>query len=280
VCCYELLVRRTNCVYVGRAFLVDDGLVKAEVRDGADWHHGPAPAVDALGPETRRALEEAWLKDALFEHASVATFARFAMQLLAVGAPARLLHDTLAAGNDEIRHAELCFALASAYAGRPLAPAAFPLPAELPVDRDLADIVAETIVEGCIGETLAATQAEAQLAITTDPSVRESLLSTVEDETRHAELAWRVVAWAVRSGGERVRRIAERTFAGFDPPPAPAIDLSEVDRAAFAAHGRLEPDEARRVALLAISEVVRPCAAALLGREVMAHFAPEAPYAA
>ncbi len=275
-CCYDLLVHKTECVYVGRAFLVDEGLVKAVVRDGGGWHFGASPDVASLSDATRRALEEAWLKDALFEHASVATFARFAVQLLGVGAPSRLLHATLSAGKDEIRHAELCFSLASAYAGRALEPDAFPLDDRLPIQRDLADIVSETIVEGCIGETLAALQAEAQLAVTTDPVVRESLIATVDDETRHAELAWQVVAWALAEGGERIRRVAERAFSSFDPPRAPNIDLRGVDRAAFRAHGRLEPDEARRVALEALTAVVRPCAAALLGRDVMPHLAAAA----
>ena len=270
-CCYDLLVRQFECVYVGRAFLVDDVLVRSTVRAGGGWQYGPAPDVAALSRATRDALAEAWLKDAAFEHASVATFARFALQLLTAGAPAELLHATMAAGNDEIRHAELCFTLASAYAGEPLEPDAFPLGDSVPLQRELTEIVAETIVEGCIGETLAALQAQAQLAITTDPAVLESLRATVEDETRHAELAWRVTAWALAVGGPTVRRVAERAFAEFEPPKAPAIELDGVDLDAFAAHGRLTPDVARAVALEAIALVVRPCAAALLERDVMPH---------
>jgi hypothetical protein len=275
-CCYDVVLDLGRCTYVGRAFLVDDELLKSTVRDGSGWRHGPEPDVSALSAATRRALSEAWVKDGLFEHASVATFARFAIQLLAVGAPARLLHETLAAGRDEIRHAELCFGLASAYAGRPLEAGEFPVSDPLPLDRALTDIVAETIVEGCIGETLAAMQAEAQLACTTDPAVAESLRSTLEDETRHAELAWRVVAWAIRTGGEDVRRVAERAFSSFVPPRAPRIDLEGVDLMAFAAHGRLTPAAARRAAFDALERVVRPCAAALLGRDVMSHFAAAA----
>jgi hypothetical protein len=270
-CCYDLIVRETECAYVGRAFLVDDGLVRSSVREGQGWLWGPMPDLAVLSPRTREALTEAWLKDGAFEHASVATFSRFALQLLAVGAPAELLHATLAAGNDEVRHAELCFTLASAYAGKPLEPDAFPIGDTLPIQRDLCDIVAETIVEGCIGETLAAMQAQAQLAVTTDQAVLESLRSTVEDETRHAELAWRVVAWAISVGGPAVRLIAERAFAGFEPPKAPVIDLQGVDLDAFAAHGRLTPEHARAVALEALALVVRPCAAALLERDVMSH---------
>lgn len=267
-CCYDMLATTSRC-YVGRAFLVEDGFLKSTVRQGGDWSYGPSPSVSNLDQKTRQALAEAWAKDGLFEHASVATFARFAIQLLSVGAPARLLHETLAAGRDEIRHAELCFALASAYAGQPLEADCFPIGDQLKVDRTLPEIVTETVVEGCIGETLAAMQAAAQLELASDPAVVAALASTIEDESRHAELAWRVVAWAVRSGGPEVRAAAARAFAGFRPPSPPHIDLEDVSLESFAAHGRLTPEHARAVALDALDRVVRPCAAALLERHVM-----------
>ena len=272
-CCYDLLVTYPFCGYVGRAFLVEGDMIKARVRKGAGWTLPLAPQIDHLSAATRRALADAWVKDGLFEHASVATFSRFAIQLMSVGAPARLLHETLAAGRDEVRHAELCFALASAYAGEPLEPDDFPVAGQLPIDRELTAIVAETVVEGCIGETLAAVQAQAQLAITTDPAVRAALEATVEDETRHAELAWKVVAWAVRRGGAPVRAVVERAFSEFRAPPAPTLDLGAVNLQHFAEHGRLTPEHARALALEALATVVRPCAAGLLEQDVFARTA-------
>jgi hypothetical protein len=188
---------------------------------------------------------------------------------MAVGAPSRLVSDTLAAGADEIRHAELCFALASAYHGSPLEPDDFPIGDTLALDRDLASIVEETVLEGCIGETLAATQAAEQLRSATDPAVVAALEATLEDETRHAELAWRVVAWAIARGGETVRARAMQAFARFRPPPVPAIDLEGVSREDFARHGRMSPEASRACALAAIERVVRPCAAALFERDVI-----------
>ncbi len=267
-CCYELTVRPGDFFecggYVGRAFLVEGDFVKAVARKGGGWTTGPSPSAKDLDDRTRRALADAWAIDGLFEHASVATFARFAIQLLALGAPSRLLHETLSAGRDEIRHAELCFALASAYAGEPLEPDEFPIGDQIPLQRSLEDMVTETVIEGCIGETLAAMQAAEQLALATDPAVVESLESTVEDETRHAELAWRVTAWAIETGGEKTWAAVARVFDGFRPPPTPKEDLEGVDLEAFAAHGRLTADQARRAALDALDNVVRPCARALL----------------
>jgi hypothetical protein len=105
------------------------------------------------------------------------------------------------------------------------------------------------------------------------------LLATVEGETRHAELAWRVVAWALRAGGAKVRRVAEQAFATFEPPRAPVITLEGVDLDAFAAHGRLTPDDARSIALEVLEALVRPCAAALLERDVMTHLRGRFPVA-
>ena len=54
-----------------------------------------------------------WLAAALAEHASVASFSKFALELLAVGAPASLLQRAHQAALDEIRHAQLSFDVVS-----------------------------------------------------------------------------------------------------------------------------------------------------------------------
>jgi hypothetical protein len=112
-------------------------------------------------------------------------------------------------------------------------------------------------------------QAAAQLELATDPAVVAALEATIEHESRHAELAWRVVAWAIQVGGLEVRAAAERAFSGFRPPRPPRIDMDDVNLDSFAAHGRLTPEHARAMALEALDRIVRPCAAALLERHVM-----------
>jgi hypothetical protein len=87
-----------------------------------------------LDPDTRAALACEWLDDARLEHASVASFARFVLELLALGAPAELVHFAQRALGDEIDHARRCFSLASRYAQEPLGPAA------LQVDGALAEL--------------------------------------------------------------------------------------------------------------------------------------------
>ena len=52
-------------------------------------------------------LAAEWSRDALAEHASIASFARFSLQLMAVGAPSALLADAQRAASDEARASAL-----------------------------------------------------------------------------------------------------------------------------------------------------------------------------
>ena len=283
-CCYEVEVQPFPC-YVGRTFFVDEGVVKADLRPGRSWRAGRGmgqspgshdgspggapsstltPDVATMPAATRRALAEAWARDGLFEHASVASFSRFAMQLLALGAPADLVRDTHAAAIDEVRHAELCLDLASAYFGESVEPAALPVPGPLAIVPDLAAIAAEVVMEGCIGETVATVQALDALAAATDPAVREVLEVTIADETRHADLAWRFVAWAIDQGGDAVREAVLRAFAGFRPPEARVETFAGVDLALYAEHGRQQAVEGRRIAETVMAEIVQPAMCVLL----------------
>src|SRR5271170_8127653 len=72
---------------------------------------------------------------------------------------------------------------------------------------DVKSVVATTFAEGCIGETVAALEATEALAEGEgrDPALAAVLTMIAEDEARHAELAWRSVAWMVRSFGAAAR---------------------------------------------------------------------------
>jgi hypothetical protein len=150
--------------------------------------------------------DERWARDALAEHASIASFARAAIELMAVGAPLDLLADVARAMADEVEHARLC----SELAGHPIAFG--PLPTAAPRDPDLARLAVDTFVEGCVGETTAALAAAREASASTDPEVARVLRKIADDEARHAALAWRTLAWAIATGGEPVRA-AVRTAA-------------------------------------------------------------------
>jgi hypothetical protein len=188
---------------IGRPFLVADRARLAPVTTRSDWAASP----DALRPvpaATRALLADAWLAIARMEHASVGAFARFALQLLALGAPPHLVTGAQQAMADETEHARIAFGLASAYAGKPLGPG--PLAIDACLDAtSLLEVLDMVFEEGCVGETVAAIEAREAREHATDPVVCGVLAKIAADETRHAQLAWRTVAWALDAGGPEVR---------------------------------------------------------------------------
>jgi hypothetical protein len=258
-CCYQVDGQVLLCG--GRPFVVDGAPRVADLAARSDWLAAmPAPA-DALDPEARRVVADRWARTGLDEHASIASFARFALDLLAVGAPADLLRAAQQAMGDEVRHAELCFALASAYAGQPVGPGPLAIAGEAPERADLALIVAAAVREGCVGETVAAYEAARARDEATDPAVRAALDEIARDEAEHAALAYRFVAWALRRGDASVRDAVREAFAGALAPGATPAAPSGPD---LRAHGLLDGAARHALALRCKAEVVAPASRALL----------------
>jgi hypothetical protein len=275
-CCYQTTA--ALCTGGGRPYLVEErAVVAAPIAGGEDrgWRAGDCPDVSALTTAERAALAEAWTANGLLEHASVASFARVSLSLLAAGAPADLLARTQEAALDEILHARLCFALASAYRGETVSPGPFPVAGAVSVATTLAAVAASAVEEGCVGETVAAIVAAEQLARATDPAVRAALSRIAADEARHAELAWATVAWAVRTGGAEVREAVRQAILGVlgrVPVPAPSERPAGERVASMEAHGCLDAATVASIAAGVLVEVVGPAARALLQ-----HAAPPRP---
>jgi hypothetical protein len=263
-CCYQVAIH--ICLGGGRPYTSEEGALTASAGRGVakGWSEGALPKVSSLSREERAALAAAWTKDALLEHASVASFARFSMVLLAAGAPADLIEAAHRASLDEIRHARLCFALASGFAGEAVEPGAFPLGKSLDIDSSLIGLATSTVIEGCIGETVAAIRAAEQLARAEDPAVRDALAIIAEDEARHAELAWKTVLWAIKEGGEPVREAVRRAFSEALGGAAAVPCSSESAVPQLEAHGLLSDDDSRRISESALRDLVEPAARMLL----------------
>lgn len=194
---------------IGRPFEVEGQWRSAPVEERCDWQGEFAdmvPAIPraALAPALRDQLADWWLAAARMEHASVASFARLVLELMAVGAPADLLARASQAAIDEVRHAELCFALAEHYSGRQLGPAPLAIDGSLR-SQSLLQIAAAAAREGCIWETVAALEANVAAGTAEDPLVAALLRRIADDETAHAQLAWDIVHWAIAQGGAPVR---------------------------------------------------------------------------
>ncbi|WP_170229004.1 ferritin-like domain-containing protein [Polyangium fumosum] len=266
-CCYHVAIIFESCE--GRPFIVDGEARTAEPAARVDWllQAGQglveSPNVSNLDPTTRRALADHFTRAGLYEHASVASFARFVLELLGVGAPASLVSAAQEALADEVRHAKLCFGLAGAYAGAPVGPGALPMPA-LAIGRTLADVALATALEGAVNETLSALVAGEEALRATDPAVKAALVSIAEDEATHAELAWRTLAWALDAGGPEVARTLEKAFTMAICPESEDLVALGADPDKLAAHGCLSAAEKRDVMRRAMADVVLPAARTLL----------------
>ena len=244
----------------GRPFLDEQGHeVVASVRCGTAWSEPSGEPRPELPPNMAAQLAEEWLADALNEHASIASFARATIELMAVGAPADLVSRTQAASLDEVTHARLCFGLASRY-GSDVAPG--PLPALAPRSGGLERVAVDTFTEGCVGETVASLCCTRALERATDPVVRSALAVITEDEASHAALAWATVGWAVRQGGAPVLAALEVRYRELRSVRVALRAGSSEPRSSTAwllgEHGRLDAPTLRETASDAWERIIAP----------------------
>lgn len=192
VCCLRYLV--TSQTVEGRPFTVAGSARTAKAATRCDWATRSYAHPDANA-------RAAWVQRGLDEHASVASFARFVLELLGVGAPPDLVADAIEAMRDEVEHARSAFGVAAALGGTPVGPG--PLrTSDATLARSLEDVAISTLTEGAIGETFAAVRAAEEAAREADPSIRAVLETIAADETRHAALAWRFLRWALSTSPE------------------------------------------------------------------------------
>ena len=154
--CGFVMEAEFSCAVDGRPLLVDGHALTAESRPGA-WG-SQTLTLQEVAPAQREAVRTRWIQAGLTEHASVAAFARFSLQLMALGAPADLLLDASTAAADEVHHADACFAVASAL-GPSVGPSTLPvhdLSSPGGAQLDAESVLRSTFLEGCLGETVAA----------------------------------------------------------------------------------------------------------------------------
>jgi hypothetical protein len=222
--------------------------------------------VGSLSPGVRELVAAGWARAAQAEHASIASFARFTLQLLAVGAPPDLVRDAQRAGLDEIEHAERAFAIASVYGGHSLGPGKLAVDSNLIGPVDLESVIESTVIEGCIGETLAAAEAEVARDAAVPAAVQDALRRVAADETAHAALAFRFVSWAVGAGGPSAREAARSAFARGAERAAIEPALESVLESALHGHGLLPAPTRHSLRLEVLRTVIGPAANDLLAR--------------
>jgi hypothetical protein len=216
ICCYHWF---EYCS--GRPLLDGENMVVASLREGSSWSCDPAEVAapehrpDSELPEhVRERLGQLWVDDALVEHAAIAAFERATLELMAMAAPPTLLGEVQLAAADEVEHATRCFGLAARFSGLAREPG--PLTSLEPrvrglsgleigdpqVAADWTRLALDTFVEGCVGETIATLIAKRAQRRCEDPATLATLSQIVDDEGRHAGLAWRTIHWILESCAE------------------------------------------------------------------------------
>jgi hypothetical protein len=247
----------------GRPLLVD-GRPRTAVLASSDAWSDPMvrPSLAGLDASTRRVLADHWAEAALMEHASIASFARFCLQLMRLGAPSSLIAETTKAMDDETDHARRCFALASAYGGTPLGPGALEVQGAVASTR--AEIIAALVEEACVGETLAAIEAEHAARLATDPAVVSTLRRIAADELRHATLGWRTLQWLLNDASPSMRPAAVTSLRdAVASARRTALRGPTNTSATLVGHGVLPASLRRTIVTRALEHVILPCFAAL-----------------
>lgn len=223
-----------------------------------------APQAPPAGSAAARAHAAAgWAREAAYEHASVAAFARLAIDLMVHGAPAELVDAVHVAARDEIRHAQQCYGIAAAFGGAVVGPGPLALSA-VATAPTLADLAVACFRDGCVNETVAALFIAEASRLAASPAIRDTLTAIADDEARHAELSYRILAWALRVGGAALRARVADELASVRDELACEPTAGEAHRDHDETTGLLAPRTAARVRHRVLADVVVPCMEGLL----------------
>jgi hypothetical protein len=220
---------RIFCSSVGRPFIDATGMTitsDASTCEVSAW--AAATAVSASSSSfllqqyshqsRNQELGSEWTRRAIGEHASIASFAVFTINLMSNQAPPDLIRDSLNAAMDELNHATTAFDMASLLTGQQIEPGALP-PSKLTFDKNLTTLALATAREGCIAETLSALElavevdrgaadADADADDVSTMLMRKTKIIALE-EGRHSVLAWRTIHWVCSADSaacDRVKR--------------------------------------------------------------------------
>jgi len=149
--------------------------------------------------------EEQWMSIALAEHSSIATFNKFALELMSMAAPLWMVESANKAAIDEIKHTRIAFDIMNmmrrAHAARPRCVTADAFPQhQIEIDADYERIAMDVVIGGCFGETMSALtmRERLHLHLNDNYNLLNSLIAEVaNDEIRHAALAWTVAKWII-----------------------------------------------------------------------------------
>lgn len=150
-----------------------------------------------------------WLRRVEAEYSSAAITQHLVLWLIKLGAPPQLVSDGLRIVQDELDHASLSHAVATA-AGTTDRPALAQerLGLRRTEGRPLvADVALQGVEVFCLGETVAVPLFVAMREHCTVPSARTALDRIVRDEVRHRDFGWNLLDWLVDAGGDAMQAL-------------------------------------------------------------------------
>ena len=221
------------------------------------------------------AVAHAWKEIGLAAHVLVSAPAEFAAQLLRLGAPLPLLHGAARAMLEESALAQRCLALADpATESDVLLSPAPGAPARGGARRDAEEVdvgavVLGTLRRGCIAATVDCVCAREALEYCRDDKSREVLTQLGCTRAREAQLAWRFLAWALRSAqrdlADQVRVTILTALRTLPPPTSPGERERQLQR-----HGLLSSPQRAAIEQRVLRDIVVPCMEACLARAAAA----------
>ncbi len=262
-CCYTYQTGpcgKGRPVRDGEAFCVADTIASdAWTRESALEIDAIAPEVRALGPRVVAPFAAHLRAMGALEHASIPAVSRMALDLVALGAPPDLIADAHVAALDEVRHARFALGLAKALDGRDESPGPLPLPVVEP-GADVAKLAIETVVDGCVQETIGSALIRASARACTVPSLARALAAVADDEERHGVLAFRVARFLIGRLAPHARAEVEATIRAV----VTSWSSSPSKQPAPPELGLLDPEAERAYAAEALAKVVAPAIELLL----------------
>lgn len=196
-------------IVMGRPYTTDNGNLLAEVQftqlarsvwAGPTMQHRETP--DGWTRESARLATEHWVRSGQHEHASVASFSRASLDILKFAGPPGLVSATHQAAMEEVEHAQSAFSLAEVFNldnEKHVEVGQFPFD-QVTLASSLVELSGQVFAEGCMGETEAVTKMSFALAHLLPNSPAATVLPTlIEQEAKHAALAWKTLQWSLSS---------------------------------------------------------------------------------
>jgi len=214
------------------------------------------PIIDAMDDELRVQVARTWQRRAHEELRVAMTFTGLCQELLATGADPDVLAVVSRAVHDEVRHAEVCRALACRYL-RAEVPWPTGVPAEpARVATDAVHAALRVVTLCCVTEAIASSYLEASLAGARSPSARIAVGDLLADEVLHARVGWTLLARQPQS----VRTAIDANLLTLVQPVVRGwCDIGRVTLPEGAPeHGIPSMETTRAATLAAMSEVVLP----------------------